>query len=355
MISRELFRAEGLPVLQNRTFASATLAKASRTGDVVLVQDERTGLVFNAAFNPSLLRYDRDYQNEQACSAVFQRHLDDVATIVARHFTDKRLIEVGCGKGYFLEHLRKVGYDITGIDPAYEGDNPDVIKAPFERGLGLSADGIILRHVLEHIPDPIAFLSDVSDANGGRGLIYIEVPSFDWILERRTWFDIFYEHVNYFRLVDFERMFSRIEEHGSLFGGQYLYLVADLAGVRRPKREPHDRITMPADFLSGIERAISIILNADGKRNAIWGAASKGVIFSVYLQRAAITVDEAIDINPAKQGRFLACSGLRVSAPGEAARRLHAEDNIFVMNSNYFDEIVAGTDRRYTYFTVDHE
>lgn len=205
-----------MPVLQNQTFASATLAKASRTGDVVQAQDERTGLVFNAAFDPSLLRYDQDYENEQACSAVFQSPLDDVATIVARHFTDKRLIEVGCGKGSFLEHLRKVGYDITGIDPAYEGDNPDVIKAPFERGLGLSADGIILPQVLEHIADAVTFLSDVAAANGGQGLIYIEVPSFNWILNRRTWFDIVDEHVNYFRVLDFERMFGRIEEHGSL-------------------------------------------------------------------------------------------------------------------------------------------
>src|SRR4051794_34308342 len=130
----DLFRAESLPVLQNRTFETATEAKASSTGDVVLVQDERTGLIYNAAFDASLLSYDREYQNEQACSSIFQRHLDEVANILGRHFKGQRLIEVGCGKGYFLEQLRDLGYDATGIDPAYEGDNPYVVRAPFDRG-----------------------------------------------------------------------------------------------------------------------------------------------------------------------------------------------------------------------------
>ena len=206
-MSRELFRAEGLPVLQNRAFASVTEAKAAPTGDVVLVQSKQTGLVFNAAFDPALLRYDGEYQNEQACSGVFREHLADVAAIVGRHFKGRRLIEVGCGKGYFLEYLAALGYRVTGIDPAYEGDNPRVIKAPFERGLGLSADAIVLRHVLEHVPDPLAFLSDIADANGGRGSILIEVPCLDWILAHRAWFDVFYDEEAAGRLNSLDNLF----------------------------------------------------------------------------------------------------------------------------------------------------
>jgi hypothetical protein len=49
-------------------------------------------------------------------------------------------------------------------------------------------------------------------------------------LDRRaqSWFDLFYEHVNYFRLDDLRRMFGTVHEAGHLFGGQYLYIVADL-------------------------------------------------------------------------------------------------------------------------------
>lgn len=353
MTQGDIFRAEALPVLQNRVFATAAEALASATGDVVLVQDMGTGLIFNSAFDPARLEYDRNYQNEQACSGVFQTHLDAVTAVIGRHFHGRSLIEVGCGKGYFLEHLQTQGYAITGIDPAYEGANPRVVKARFERGLGLSADAILLRHVLEHVPDPLSFLTNIAAANGGRGSIYIEVPCFDWICGRRAWFDIFYEHVNYFRMTDFERMFGTIMESGRVFGGQYLYVVADLSSLRRPGFDQTCAIAFPEDFLDGIGRLASIA--RDARRNAIWGAASKGVIFAVYMRRAGAPVEFAIDINPVKHGKYLAGSGLRVTPPAEAAGLLQPGDNIFVMNSNYLDEIVAQSGNQYHYCEVDHE
>jgi hypothetical protein len=355
MGNREIFRAEALPVLQNRMFLTEADALASVTGDIVLVQDDRTGLIFNDAFDSSRLLYDQNYQNEQACSGVFKRHLDEVACIIDRHFRGKALIEVGCGKGYFLERLRSRGFDVTGIDPAYEGDSPLVVKAHFHVGLGLSADGVVLRHVLEHIPDPLAFLSQVAAANGGQGAIYIEVPCFDWICDHRAWFDIFYEHVNYFRLQDFSRMFGKVHESGHVFGGQYIYVLAELASLRVPVVEDATFVELPRNFLGGIERAAAVVRGAGDRRNAIWGGASKGVIFSLYLQRAGIVINEVIDINPAKQGRYLAGSGLKVSAPDEGLGRLSPADSIFVMNSNYLDEIVVQSGNKFSYFTVDHE
>ncbi|WP_447788894.1 class I SAM-dependent methyltransferase [Pseudomonas farris] len=348
----ELYRVADLPVLQNRTFADAQSAKASASADMVLVQDETSGLIFNQAFDADKLSYDADYQNEQAHSGQFQKHLSDVEGIIARHFKDQELIEVGCGKGYFLELLKGLGYAITGIDPAYEGDNADVIKAPFTRGLGLSADAIVLRHVLEHIQDPVSFLAEMAQANQG-GQIYIEVPCFDWILEHRAWFDLFYEHVNYFRLDDLRRMFGTVHEAGHLFGGQYLYIVADLATLRLTPEQPVPRLALPDGFTSSLARAVQIIRSAPAQGSAIWGASSKGVIYSLFLQRAGVAVDRVVDINPAKQGRYLPLSGVRVSSPQEAMDDLPEGANLFVMNSNYLEEIKRMTGGRYVYHAVD--
>ncbi len=347
---REIFRVENLPVFQNKMFVDRASALSCPKGDVALVQDMGTGLVFNAAFDASLLEYDSDYQNEQACSAIFQRHLGDVEKIIRRHFEGKALIEVGCGKGYFLEHLSSLGYQITGIDPAYEGDNPRVIKSRFEPGLGLSAEGILLRHVLEHMPDPLAFLSSIAETNAGKGLIYIEVPCFDWICRNRAWFDIFYEHVNYFRMEDFYSLFGTVCEIGHIFGGQYLYVVADLATLRRPVLGLKSPVMLPADFLDNVNRLSAI---AQKRRSAIWGGASKGVIFSLYMQRAGVDIDLVIDINSAKQNKFMAGSGLKVLSPQDGMGQLHAGDNVFVMNSVYLPEIIKMSNDLYSYLQVD--
>jgi SAM-dependent methyltransferase len=311
-------------------------------GDVVLVQDKCTGLIFNSAFQPELVQYNAGYQNEQACSTTFRKHLARVAEIIRKHFDGYSLIEVGCGKGYFLEHLQQVGFRVTGLDPTYEGDNPGIVKEYFRPALGLHGDAIVLRHVLEHVPDPVTFLTELRDSNGGHGKIYVEVPCFEWICDRRAWFDIFYEHVNYFRLDDFHRMFGHVYESGHLFSGQYLYVVADLASVRRPSADKAPNFKFPADFLESVDRYATELKQ---KQTAIWGGASKGVVFALFMQRAGASVECVIDINPAKQGKFLASTGLQVRSPHEALGTLEPDACVFVMNSNYYDEVVAEISR----------
>lgn len=350
MMLREIFRIECLPVLQNKVYSTKKEAEGAVTGEVVLVQDENTGLIYNAAFDPGLIQYDENYQNEQAFSEAFRRHLDDVSGIIERNFSGCNLLEVGCGKGYFLEHLKNKGFSIKGIDPAYEGSDPDILKAPFEPGSGVEGDAIVLRHVLEHIQDPLGFLGSIASANGGKGLIYIEVPCFDWICTNRAWFDIFYEHVNYFRLADFYRMFGSVVEAGYVFNRQYLYVVAELASLRMPTRSGVTEVVMPPDFLDGIKR-VENIANSNQK-NVVWGASSKGVIFSIYMARHGIELGFAVDINPAKQGRYLASTGLMVKSPEHAFREMSEGDRIFIMNSNYLSEIVACSGNRYSYYEV---
>lgn len=345
----ELFRAEDIPVFQNKMFRSRFEALHCPTGDVVLAQDMETGLVRNVAFDSSLVDYDHQYQNEQSCSVVFQQHLEEVTGIIDRHCSGKTILEIGCGKGHFLELLRRRGYRTTGIDPAYEGNSPDVVKDHFRPDIGVRGDCVVLRHVLEHISDPMGFLDGIARANGGTGLIYIEVPCFDWICRNRAWFDVFYEHVNYFRLDDFYNIFEEVHEAGHLFGGQYLYLISDIASLRHPRFSA--LVEFPGDFLTSLESLVAV--SATGKRRVIWGGGAKGMMFALYMKRAGLSFDFAIDINPDKQGKYVAGSGLSVMPPSTGLDLLEPDDEIFVTNSNYIDEIIAMSQNRFRYLQVD--
>jgi SAM-dependent methyltransferase len=352
MSLRELLRLENVPVYQNKMFDTAAAARACVRGDVVLAQDDSTGIVSNIAFDPGKLDYDESYQNEQGHSSMFQEHLSAVLATLDRHFRSARILEIGCGKGAFLDQLRNEGHDAWGVDPAYEGDSAYITKARFEPQLGIRGDAIVMRHVLEHIPQPLAFLDTIRQANGEKGTIYIEVPCLDWILRKRTWFDVFYEHVNYFRLADFHRMFGTVRESGHLFGGQYLYAVADLASLRNHSLAGiHDQVIVPGDFFDNIEDCVD--QGAEASQRIIWGAAAKGVMFSHHALNRGLSLDFAIDINPAKQGKFLAASGLPVFSPAAAAPKLAQGAAIFVMNSNYLDEIRAMVGPGFNYIPVD--
>ena len=344
----QLFEGLDFPIFQNRMYDSREAARSCPRGDIRIVQDGSTGLIYNAAFRSDLMTYDAAYQNEQAHSPSFKSHLEEVAIIVERTLGRTGLVEVGCGKAYFLELLQSRGCTITGFDPTYEGRNPAVEKHYFGEDVAVSARGIVLRHVLEHVEDPIGFLGGLRDANDG-GLIYIEVPCLDWILEKRAWFDIFYEHVNYFRLSDFQRLFGHVEEIGHLFGGQYLYVVADLASLREPVFNSADRIEFPPDFLP----TAAFGTGQTPPPRAVWGAASKGVIYSMLRERGGVPVEVLIDINPAKCGKFIPATGLEVMSPGEGIAVLRPDTDILVMNPNYLEEIRDMTGPQFNLIAVD--
>ncbi len=353
MTSRELLRLASLPVYQNKMFPDAAAARDCPRGDLVLVQDSRTGLVHNEVFDEALLAYDPTYQNEQGHSAAFQAHLSEVLDLMDLHFGGKDVLEVGCGKGAFLDMLRQRGHAAIGIDPAYEGDDAGIVRKHFSPGCGLQAEAIVMRHTLEHIRDPLAFLSVIRNANQGQGLIYIEVPCLDWILTHRAWFDFFYEHVNYFRLPDFHRLFGRVLASGRLFGGQYLYAIADLATLRAVEQlAPAQAVRIPDDLFAAIGSGLDA--SPRTRRSAVWGAAAKGVMFAHHALARGIALEFAIDINPAKQGGFLAGTGLEVLSAEQGLARLAEQDQVYVMNSNYLDEIVRAGGSRLQYTTLDN-
>jgi hypothetical protein len=348
---RLLYEQTEFPIFQNRMYDSAKEGRECPKGDITLVEDQVTGLVYNAAFNPNLMAYDGNYQNEQGISNHFRQHLVVVADLVQHHLGLNRLIEVGCGKGTFLELLLERGADIIGFDETYDGNNPRVYRQYYSPGVINRAEGLILRHVLEHVQAPVNFLNLLSDANSGRGRIYIEVPCFDWICSHLAWFDVFYEHVNYFRLTDFRRMFGEIVECGRLFGGQYLYVVAELSSLRTPAYDAADPVCFPANF----KHQINMPIAKGTSHSAVWGGASKGVIFSLLKARAGYAVDAVIDINPAKQGRYLPATGMQVMSPAEALQKLPIGATVFVMNSNYLDEIKRMSNNAYNYIRIDGE
>jgi hypothetical protein len=90
--TRILYKRLDFPILQHRTYASRVEAKACPTGDIHLVEDLDTGLVYNRSFQADLIVYDNNYQNEQAHSPIFRLHLERVANIVSLYLGKNRLI-----------------------------------------------------------------------------------------------------------------------------------------------------------------------------------------------------------------------------------------------------------------------
>lgn len=105
---------------------------------------------------------------------------------------DAKIIDLGCGPGYFLDEMKFRGYtDVTGMtlspgDIALcEGKGHTIKKydlsfLPQKDGYyDESVDFIFLRHALEHSPYPIFSLMEYNRVLKQGGHIYIEVPAPD--------------------------------------------------------------------------------------------------------------------------------------------------------------------------------
>ncbi len=80
-----------------------------------------------------------------------------------------RLIDVGPGSGEFLAQMRDLGWDVLGVEPdlaaaraATDAHGVEIVVGQFEETKlsDDSVDVVTLNHVIEHLPDPIAVLSE---------------------------------------------------------------------------------------------------------------------------------------------------------------------------------------------------
>lgn len=330
-----LYKQSAVPLIQNKVYPTLEEAMQAACIDVTLAQSLDNGFVFSAFFDETIITYDGNYQNEQSNSLFFQHHLQDVINIMlANNLLEGKVVEVGCGKAFFLNLLLKRGVDITGFDPTYEGESPRVIKDFFSaRYSDIAADFLILRHTLEHIPNPFAFLKTLAAANNHKGKIYIEVPTFEWILRENAIEDIFYEHCNYFTLSSLQMLFTK-SVGGHFFNGQYIYVIADLADL---KTNIEKKVVQPFDihFDKKLVEYKRMLGNLDAV--AIWGAGAKGSTFLNLADKSRELAKVVIDINERKQYQYIGGTGHRIIPPSEIESE--SIKNIIVMNHNYLEEI----------------
>lgn len=329
-----------VPLIQNKVYSTKELAVNAPCSGVVLAQSLDNGFVFSAHFADSAIDYDMHYQNEQSNSAYFRNHLEQVIDIMQANDTlSGKVIEIGCGKAYFMDMLLDRDVDVIGFDPTYEGHSPKVIKDFFsDKYSDIGAGFIILRHTLEHIEQPFNFIKTIAAANKHRGKVYIEVPTFEWIMEHNATEDIFYEHCNYFTLATLQMFFTK-SVGGHFFNGQYIYVIADLADVKNTL-EVETIKSYEVGFGNRIKQYDQLISALNNV--AIWGAGAKGSTFLNLLDKQCTKVRSVIDINPKKQHRYVGGTGHYIIKPGELAAQ--GIENIIVMNINYIEEIKAVTE-----------
>jgi 2-polyprenyl-3-methyl-5-hydroxy-6-metoxy-1,4-benzoquinol methylase len=113
--------------------------------------------------------------------------LDIIRRHLKRPFEGAKLLDVGCGTGWFLEVAKGEGLDVTGLeigeDLARYTANKLAINVRTtslaELSLDETFDILTLFDVLEHVTNPRALLKSVSDHLNPGGIALLFTPNFD--------------------------------------------------------------------------------------------------------------------------------------------------------------------------------
>lgn len=136
--------------------------------------------------------------------------LDEAKSI--EQVSEIQLLDIGCGYGFFVDAANQRGYRATGLDVGtkrlelarsqmqgefIEGEVYDLLEQGHEGHFNV----VTLFHVLEHIADPVVFLSSCFRLLAPDGLLLIEIPNLDDHMLRNEsyqhWFWQF-AHLSYF-------------------------------------------------------------------------------------------------------------------------------------------------------------
>ena len=146
-----------------------------------------------------------------------------------------RILDIGCATGEYLAYLRGLEWQTQGIEfdseaAAYARDqlNLEVITGTAEAALpdlpGSHFDVVTMWHVLEHVNDPRAVLTEVRRVLKPQGKLMIEVPNYQSVwstLLRGSWFPLEYPyHQHHFTPNTLRRLLDAAGFQASQIEGQ---------------------------------------------------------------------------------------------------------------------------------------
>lgn len=279
------------------------------------------------------------------------------------------VVEVASNDGYLLQYFREANVPVLGIEPSEsvarvaieERHIPTEVcffGAATAARIGKKADLMIGNNVLAHVPDLHDFLEGFRIMLAPHGVITLEFPHLQKLIERNQFDTIYQEHYSYFSLATAKRA---LEAHGlrvfdvrelPTHGGS-LRIHAAHASDQTHATKPSVARVLDAEKLDTIEAhlgfreqtnkvkrdLVAFLIEAKraGKRVVGYGAPAKGNTMLNYCGIREDLLEFTVDRSPHKQGKYLPGTHIPVRRPEDldAAK----PDYVLVLPWNLRDEI----------------
>jgi SAM-dependent methyltransferase len=288
---------------------------------------------------------------------------------------DSLVVEVASNDGYLLQYFVEKKIPVLGIEPAAnvaavatQKGVPTLVKffgrvtARELAASGQQADLLLGNNVLAQVPDLNDFVGGMKILLKPGGVITMEFPHLQRLMEQNQFDTIYHEHFSYFSLLTAERIFAAhglvlfdVEELPTHGGSLRIYArhaedfskpVAPRLTELRSREESLGYLNLETYGLFAEQvketkrKLLEFLIHAkrNGKTIAGYGAPGKGNTLLNYCAIRTDFLDYTVDRNPYKHGRFLPGTHVPIFPP-ERIRETRP-DYLLILPWNLKDEII---------------
>ncbi len=257
---------------------------------------------------------------------------------------NKKILEIGCGKGEFLEILSQENVQASGVEYSKKSINIckekklTVTQGFFgDKDLKLpdnSYDGFICLSFLEHWPCPNETLSSLRGSLSDEAVGIIEVPNFDMILDSGLYSEFISDHLTYFTKETFCFMLQingfEVLECEPIW---HNYILS--AKVRK---RPKVSLNFFEDFRIKVKKDLNGFINQfPYKKVAVWGAGHQALTV-ISLSGIEDKIRYIVDSATFKQNKYAPASHVKIVP--EVRLKDDLIEAVIIMAGSYSDEIL---------------
>ena len=291
--------------------------------------------VYFSSYSTSWLAHAKAY-----CNSMLQRFNFDSKSLV---------VEVASNDGYLLQYFNEKNIPVLGIEPT--SNTAEVAKSKGIESVvdffgvtlatrlaqeGKKADLLLGNNVLAHVPDIRDFVAGMKILLKETGIITMEFPHLQKLIENNQFDTIYHEHFSYLSFHTVKQVFESnglemfdVEElptHGGSLriyakhtGNQTITVSNNVENLLQ--KESEGGLTNIDFYATFKEKSLQVKLDLlkfliavkqDKKLVAGYGAAAKGNTLLNYCGVKHDLIDFVVDANPHKQNKFLPGSHIPV-------------------------------------------
>ncbi len=256
---------------------------------------------------------------------------------------NKKIIEIGCGGGEYLQLMKKAGADAYGVEFSEKS-----IGTCTENGLNVSKgfietpdsklnnapfDAFFILNFLEHIPNLNAALRGICNNLTDDAVGLVEVPNFDMILRNKLFSEFINDHLFYFTRETLNAVLKlngfEILESKEIW---YDYIIS--AVVRKRKKLD---ISHFYEYHEKLKNELEEYINRfETKKVAIWGAGHQALSI-ISLTNLNDKIKYVVDSATFKQRKYTPATHIPILCP--ETLKSDPVDAVIVMAASYSDEV----------------